>query len=69
MDSLFRQDLDIPSMSVIFCKECKETVCLNPRDYWTIKDTQVKCERCGTINTITLVMGELKKQVYSESTR
>jgi hypothetical protein len=28
-----------------------------------ITDFGAKCEKCETINTITLVMGELKKQV------
>jgi hypothetical protein len=28
-----------------------------------VTDFHAKCEKCETINTITLVMGELKKQV------
>jgi hypothetical protein len=30
--------------------------------FWNIDDFDAKCERCGTINTITLEDGELKKQ-------
>lgn len=36
-------------MPVIFCKKCKETIYLNPRDYWTVSATPVKCEKCKTI--------------------
>jgi uncharacterized Zn finger protein len=54
---------DITSMPIIFCKKCGETNYLDPKSYWTINDAAVKCKNCGTINTITLENGELKKQV------
>jgi RNase P subunit RPR2 len=56
-------NLNIPSMPVIFCKECKETIYLNPKAYWNVNDIDVKCKKCNTINTITLENGELKKHV------
>jgi hypothetical protein len=31
--------------------------------FWNISDFGAKCEKCETINTITLEKGELKKQV------
>jgi RNase P subunit RPR2 len=49
-------------MPVIFCKKCGETNNLYPHAYWTINDATVKCEKCETINRITLEDGELKKQ-------
>jgi hypothetical protein len=36
---------------------------LTPHAFWNITDFGAKCEKCETINTITLMMGELKKQV------
>jgi hypothetical protein len=50
-------------MSLIFCNECKDTIYLNPHAFWNLTDFGAKCEKCETINTITLEMGELKKQV------
>jgi phage FluMu protein Com len=35
---------------------------LTPHAFWNIIDFGAKCERCETINTITLENGELKKQ-------
>jgi hypothetical protein len=32
--------------------------------FWKISDFGAKCEKCETINTITLEKGELKKQVW-----
>jgi hypothetical protein len=39
-------------MPVIFCKECEESIYLNPHAYWTISDTRVECDKCKTINTM-----------------
>jgi hypothetical protein len=50
-------------MVVYTCKKCGEPNYLTPHAFWNIEDFDAKCERCETINTITLVMGELKKQV------
>lgn len=60
--SLIKYNLTNFDMPVIFCKECKETIYLDPHTYWTISDTTIRCEKCNTINTITLENGELKKQ-------
>jgi hypothetical protein len=49
-------------MPVIFCKECRESIYLNPHAYWTISDTSVKCDKCNATNTITLENGELKNK-------
>jgi hypothetical protein len=42
---------------------CGELIYLTPRAFWNITDFGAKCEKCEMINTITLVMGELKKQL------
>jgi hypothetical protein len=49
-------------MPIIFCKECKRDIYLNPRAYWNISDAAVKCDKCDIMNTITLENGELVKQ-------
>jgi hypothetical protein len=49
-------------MAVIHCKKCGEYRYLAPHAFWNISDYGAKCEKCRTINTITLVNGELKKQ-------
>ena len=58
-------------MVVYSCKKCGELNYLTPHAYWTISDFGAKCEKCETINTITLEKGELKKQVQRrrDSTR
>jgi hypothetical protein len=55
--------LNIPFMVVYSCKKCGEPNFLTPHAFWDITDFGAKCERCETINTITLEKGELKKQV------
>jgi hypothetical protein len=40
----------------------KGFICLAPHAFWNITDFGAKCEKCDTINTITLEEGELKKQ-------
>jgi hypothetical protein len=45
------------------CKKCGEPNFLSPHAFWNITDFGAKCEKCETINTITLENGELKKQV------
>jgi hypothetical protein len=50
-------------MVVYTCKKCGELNYLTPHAFWNIADFGAKCEKCETINTITLVNGELKKQV------
>jgi hypothetical protein len=49
-------------MVVITWKEYKESIYLTPPAFWNITDFGAKCEKCETINTITLENGELKKQ-------
>jgi hypothetical protein len=39
---------------------------LTPHAFWNISDFGAKCEKCETINTITLEEGELKKR-YSHN--
>jgi hypothetical protein len=41
-------------MPVITCKECKESIYFTPHAFWSITDFGAKCEKCETINTITL---------------
>ena len=53
--------LDILFVVVYSCKKCGELNYLTPHAFWNISDFGAKCERCETINTITLEKGELKK--------
>jgi hypothetical protein len=53
-------------MVVLPCKECGEINYLTPHTFWNITDFGAKCEKCETINTITLEEGELKKR-YSHN--
>jgi hypothetical protein len=50
-------------MVVYTCKKCRELNYLTPHAFWNITDFCAKCKKCETINTITLEMGELKKQI------
>jgi hypothetical protein len=50
-------------MVVHSCKKCGEPNYLSPHAFWNITDFGAKCEKCETINTVTLVNGELKKLV------
>jgi len=50
-------------MVVYSCKNCGELNYLTPHALWNISDYGAKCDKCETINTITLEKGELKKQV------
>jgi hypothetical protein len=36
---------------------------LTPHAFWNISDIGIMCEKCDTINTITLENGELRRQV------
>jgi hypothetical protein len=42
---------------------CGNLIYLTPYAFWNIIDFGAKCEKCETINTISLEKGELKKQV------
>jgi phage FluMu protein Com len=50
-------------MVVYLCKKCGELNYPIPHAFWNITDFGAKCEKCETINTITLEKGELKNQV------
>jgi hypothetical protein len=50
-------------MVVYTCKKCSEPNCLTPHAFWNIADFGATCEKCETINTITIENGELRKQV------
>jgi phage FluMu protein Com len=49
-------------MVVYSCKNCGELNYLTPHAFWNIADFGAKCEKCETINTITLEKGELVRQ-------
>jgi hypothetical protein len=49
-------------MVVNACMKCGGLNYLTPHAFWNITDFGAKCEKCETINTITLENGELKKQ-------
>jgi hypothetical protein len=55
--------LDILLMVVYSCKKCGEPNFLTPHAFWNITDFGAKCEKCETVNTITMENGELKKLV------
>jgi uncharacterized Zn finger protein len=63
LTSLIKYNLIIPPMAFIYCKKCGEYRYLTPHAFWNISDLGVKCKNCGTINTITIENGELRKQV------
>jgi hypothetical protein len=48
---------------VYSCKKCGELNYLTPIAFWNVDDLNLKCKDCGTINTVTIENGELKKQV------
>ena len=50
-------------MVVYTCKKWGEPNYLTPHAFWNISDFGAKCEKCETINTITLENGGLRKQV------
>jgi hypothetical protein len=52
------------SMVVYSRKKCGDINYLTPHAFWNISDFGAKCEKCETINKITLEEGELKKQEY-----
>ena len=60
---LDKVDQNIQSMAFIYCKKCGEYRYLTPHAFWNISNLGVKCKNCGTINTITIENGELKKLV------
>ena len=50
-------------MVVYTCKKYGEPNYLTSHAFWNISDFGAKCEKCETINTITIENGELRKQV------
>jgi hypothetical protein len=50
-------------MDIYTCKKFVEPNFLTPHAFWNIADFGADCERRETINTITLVNGELKRLV------
>ena len=63
MMSLIKQFLDIPFMVVYSCKKCGELNNLTPHAFQNITGFGAKCEKCETINTVTLENGALKKTI------
>jgi hypothetical protein len=55
--------LNILFMVVYSCKKCGELNYLTPHAFWNITDFGAKCEKCETINTITLERWEPKRRV------
>ena len=45
------------------CKKCGDIDYITSHAFWNIADFGAKCEKCETINTVTIEMGELKKLV------
>ena len=60
---LDRYILNILFMVVYSCRKYGELNYDTPYAFWNIADFGAKCEKCETINTITLEKGELKKQI------
>ena len=61
-NSLMLMFLNISYMVLITCKKCGELDYLNSKAFSNISDFGAKCEKCRTINTITIENGELRKQ-------
>jgi phage FluMu protein Com len=49
---------EVDHMVEYLCKKCGELNFLTPHAFWNITDFGAKCEKCETINTITLENGE-----------
>ena len=49
-------------MVVYACKKCGELNYLTPHAFWNIADFDAKCEKCETVNTITMEKGVLKNR-------
>jgi hypothetical protein len=62
-NSLMLMFLNISYMVLITCKKCGDINYLTPHAFWNITDFGAKCEKCGTINKATIVMGQLRKLV------
>jgi phage FluMu protein Com len=45
-------------MVVYTCKKCGDINYLTSKAFWNITDFGAKCEKCETINTVTLENGE-----------
>ncbi|MFZ0346466.1 MAG: hypothetical protein WB053_04710 [Nitrososphaeraceae archaeon] len=58
---MIRYSLNVHYVALITCKKCGDINYITSHA-WNITDFGAKCEKCETINTITLVNGELKKQ-------
>ena len=43
--------------------QCGELDYDTSKAFWNITDFGAKCEKCGTINKATIVMGQLRKLV------
>jgi hypothetical protein len=54
---------EYPFIVVYACKKCGELNYLTPTTFWNIADFGAMCERCSTINTITLENEELKTSI------
>jgi hypothetical protein len=65
LTTLIKYYLNIVFMVVYSCKKCGELNYLTPHAFWNISDFGAKCEKCETINTITLDNGELKNKFSS----
>ena len=63
VDVLDKVQSDHSYMAFIYCKKCGEYRYLTPHAFWNITNFGIKCEKCETIDTITLENGELRKQV------
>ena len=50
-------------LDVYTCRKCSDLNYFTPHAFWNIRDFGAKCQRYGTINNITMMMGELKKQI------
>jgi uncharacterized Zn finger protein len=62
-NSLMLMFLNISYMVLITCKNCGELDYYTSKAFWNITDLGAKCEKCGTINKATIVMGQLRKLV------
>jgi ribosomal protein S27E len=55
------------NVSIVRCIECGNTITLDPGTYWDVSDTDIRCDKCKALITITLERGLLKKASLKEA--
>ncbi len=48
-------------MPYVNCPQCSFINALDAFTYWDIEDTDIRCQKCAAVLTLTLKGGQLKK--------